>query len=667
VNILNPTANRTLRLPTKKWICLWPVVVLAWLGLTMAGPAQVPSLLTVRGIDRGTEYYGDTAAADAATEKVLQTMTADFLAGGQMLVTNRISYYETLYPNTNDDPYWGNYSFTSPVSGVPGTWVGIVATNQPGLPGLVPGFYYYNWTVRIAANAQLTNGGTGVTGAVWQDVAFIYKTPPAFQFAVFYNGTMEFSDCPTMTVNGPVFCNTNINVGSTSTATLTFNSFVAASGIITNPPAEGITQANWVQSHVVFSGTPSPGYGTGEPVIPLLGGLTNIDTTSTRLIINPPTNGESALSPIAAQRYYNKADMIIIITNALVPVSTNFVLVTNTNAVMLTNAVFITIKSSMFDTGNTYAVTNGVLGISNGINYTAEWANWVADGFTNWLSLTNTFYDQRQSAYLHVAQIDVGKLGQWIGYSNGIPTNTLLTGKWGNIFPFNGIIYIQDNRTTNATWQNCVRLVNGQNITNGLYSTGLTVATQNPLYIMGLYNCPGVNNVSSTNTIGCRPCSVICDALTILSPAWQTGGYDALSKSGPGSVFSVSRPASANDTVNTAIIAGNVPTTDTTVTGFSGGVQNLPRLLEDWSSSGLWLNTSMICLYTSAQATEQWQLPGDGGYYNAPVRHFSFDMNFLNINTLPPGTPVQTFPAVVPAIVERLDRLTPSPAADPSQ
>jgi hypothetical protein len=624
------------------------------LGLAISATAQIPSAQAVRAIDRGTEYNNSTAAADAATEKVFQAMSADFLQGGGNLLNSRIGYYESLYPNAGDDPYWANYTFTSPVGGAPGVWVGLIATNTPGPFAVSFGYSLFNLTYRIAANAQSNNSPTGLTAAVWQDMAFDYVTLPVFQFAMFYNGTMEFSDCPTMTVNGPVFCNSNINVGTP--ASLTFNYFVACAGYITNPPAGGIAQSGWT-GPITYNGTPSPGHGTGEPQIILPLGFNPTDPNAAREIINPPAIGESATNPIAAQRYYNKADMVIIITNAYVPSSTNLVLVTDSNSVRTTNAVFITIKSTMFDTGNTYAVTNGVLGVTNGINYTAEWANWVAAGFTNWLSLTNTFYDLRQNTYQHVVQIDVGKLGQWIGASNGIPTNTLLTGKWNNTTPFNGIIYIQDLRTTNATWQNCVRLVNGQNITNGLYQTGLTVATQNPLYIIGLYNCPFSTNVGSTNTIGCRPCSVVCDALTILSPAWQSGGYDAPAKSGPGT-GNTRNASNTGDTVNTAIIAGNVPTTDTTSTGFSGGVHNLPRLLENWAGDNLWLNTSMICLYTSAQATAQFQLPGN--YYAAPTRHFSFDQNFLNPLALPPGATFTTF-------VVRLDRLNPSPTADPSQ
>src|SRR5579863_1830985 len=153
---------------------------------------------------------------------------------------------------------------------------------------------------------------------------------------------------------------------------------------------------------------------------------------------------------------------------------------------------------------------------------------------------------------------------------------------------------------------------------------------------MGLYNCPGLTNVSATNTIGCRPCSVICDALTILSQNWQSGGtgtgYDSTNYSAASYTL---RPASANDTVNTAIMTGNVLTTDTSATGFSGGVHNLTRLLEDWGSSALWLNSSIICLYTSAQATAQFQMPTH--YYAAPTRHFSFDLNYQTSTGLPPG------------------------------
>jgi hypothetical protein len=598
--------------------------------------------------DRNNAWQSANAAAEAATEKVLSRMMVDFANGGETSLSNNLTTYRTgMLPTTNESTFWTNFLFSDGNGNNNATYVArtTTAANPPYvmLEQQYPGLSAFAATYRVLSNAQYTNNNYDITGSVQQDIQM--AEIPVFQFAIFYNTLLEFSDCATMTVNGRVHCNTNINVGCTSSATLTFNYFVDCTGYITNPGAMGVSQSSWVASHITYSGTPSPGYGTGEPVLTLPVGTNSTDPNSVRQIIYPPPAGESQTNPISSQRYYNKADMIITVTNAYVPSGTNMVLLNNTNSVLLTNAVFITIKSTMYDSSpSAYAVTNGMTGnITNGgivYNYTGESNAWVANGFTNWLSLTNTFFDQRQNAYQHVVQIDVSNLSKWIGNGTGNITNSLLTGKWGVSTPFNGNIYIQDYRTTNANWQNCVRLVNGQNITNGLYTYGLTVATQNPLYIMGLYNCPGTNNVSATNTIGCRPCSVVCDALTILSPAWQSGGYDALLKCGPSSVFSVSRPASANDTVNVAIMTGNVLTTGTSATEFSGGVHNLTRLLEDWSSSALWLNSSIICLYTSVQANQQFQAPGTGGYYNPPTRHFSFDLNFQNSTGLPPGTPL---------------------------
>ena len=70
---------------------------------------------------------------------------------------------------------------------------------------------------------------------------------------------------------------------------------------------------------------------------------------------------------------------------------------------------------------------------------------------------------------------------------------------------------------------------------------------------------------------------------------------------------------------------------------WSGGVHNLPRLLETWSGDTLTLNSSLVNLYNSVRANTQFQNPGV--YYRAPTRNFNFDQNFLTAAKLPPGTP----------------------------
>jgi hypothetical protein len=126
------------------------------------------------------------------------------------------------------------------------------------------------------------------------------------------------------------------------------------------------------------------------------------------------------------------------------------------------------------------------------------------------------------------------------------------------------------------------------------------------------------------------------DALTILSPRW----LDSMSWSN----YQTYRRAT-NTTVNAALVTGVVKSTGSGSTQFSGGVHNLPRLLEDWNSpvvNTLTLNTSIIGLFSSTKATGQFLNPGT--YYDPPSRQFSFDPNFYDPAKQPPGIPCALVP-----------------------
>jgi hypothetical protein len=156
---------------------------------------------------------------------------------------------------------------------------------------------------------------------------------------------------------------------------------------------------------------------------------------------------------------------------------------------------------------------------------------------------------------------------------------------------------------------------------------GLTVATALPLYVKGNFNAPDTTP-GLTNTANTLPASLVGDAITVLSGNWKDAyGNNALS----------ARPA-ANTTVNAAFLAGIVQPTNTTGTlHYSGGVENFPRLLENWSGYTFTYNGSMVVMYPSQFATNYWVQTGT--YYNAPTRSWAFDANFLNCNLLPPTTP----------------------------
>ena len=177
-----------------------------------------------------------------------------------------------------------------------------------------------------------------------------------------------------------------------------------------------------------------------------------------------------------------------------------------------------------------------------------------------------------------------------------------------------------------ARWPG-VRLVNGHTI----LPRGLTIATPNPLYVRGHYNISTNGSTSplpTTNTMMTRPASLVGDAITVLSTSWN----DANATNAIGS-----RLASPT-TVNAAFLAGIVQTTRSGEGSYSGGVENFPRFLENWSGRVFTYNGSMVVMYDSKQAIRKW--PKTGTVYNPPNRAWSFDQNFRDINKLPPGTPV---------------------------
>jgi len=207
------------------------------------------------------------------------------------------------------------------------------------------------------------------------------------------------------------------------------------------------------------------------------------------------------------------------------------------------------------------------------------------------ITTTNTMYDNREGKTISLTQIDIGNM---ISHSE---------------VPANGIIWVEDTRTSPE--ETAIRLTDGATLPAG----GLTVATPNPLYIWGNYNTPGD-----------VPASILSDALDILSSSWRDSN----------SSLDISHRVASSTTINTAIYTGNVPTTSES---YSGGLENLPRLLEDWSSATLTYKGAMICMFNSVYATGAWT----NADYNPPTRNWSFDTQFLTSSTLPPGTPsVQT-------------------------
>jgi hypothetical protein len=219
-------------------------------------------------------------------------------------------------------------------------------------------------------------------------------------------------------------------------------------------------------------------------------------------------------------------------------------------------------------------------------NWVDVTADMTAKGIITYAA--DKFYDGRELKNVDVTDLDVTKM-----YAEG----------YG---PQNGIIYFSDNITSSTEYPS-LRIKNGVEL-----DAALTIASANPVYTVGNFN--------STNK---KPASIMTDALTFLSSAWDDT---------KGALVKTSRPAVAT-TVNCSYLTGNKTTTSTV---YSGGFENLPRFLEDWTGKTMTWKGSAVCLWPATQATGFW----GGTYYTPPTRSWWYDMDLDNPANLPPGTPM---------------------------
>jgi hypothetical protein len=177
-------------------------------------------------------------------------------------------------------------------------------------------------------------------------------------------------------------------------------------------------------------------------------------------------------------------------------------------------------------------------------------------------------------------------------------------------------------------FRHALKLINGSNIVgNGI--TGLTVVTENPVYIQGDWNSTGGNfNGAHAAT------SVIADAVTLLSNNWT----DVVSFTQP---YNPNNRPRIDSWYRVAIISGKgaafvQPNGTATDFGTDGGAHNFLRYLE----SGATLN------YLGSIATFFYNRQAVGTYkccttvYGPPTRNYAFDVDFLTPALLPPNTPV---------------------------
>jgi hypothetical protein len=410
-----------------------------------------------------------------------------------------------------------------------------------------------------------------------------YDNP--WTYAVFYHDDLEFQPSSPMTITGPVHTNSSLYIG---TSNFTAQSTVAYAGEYVNGYSPNDSRNGGATSVPNFPANLPPSQ--ESPYLPFGWNLklTNADGSvnndSYHELIERPVVEPSA-DPLGEVRLYNQAGVKVLIDE------NNAVTVMNINGTICTNT----------SGGNDKKIYDAVV---------------------NALAMNRTMQDNREGKYVRTANFDVGKFAADIN-SGKLPTVTSGSG-------WNGVLYISDTTpngkavssnitgtgTIVSTTQRAIRLVNGAILPN----TGITIVSENPVYIQGDYNTGGSSPPSNSGTPTSptvsgytrKPSAVVADAINVLSSNWS----DAKSTS------DVTERIATSTTINTAMVSGNVPTVNDGTSSYSGGGENFIRLQEDWRSKNFTYYGSMVQLYKSAQATaplraagQLFKSPGSNRWY----------------------------------------------------
>jgi hypothetical protein len=492
------------------------------------------------------------------------------------------------------------YQAVANSSATPEPQLGQVSGNVSSVSPTTSATYNYIASADVTLNAPFGSSTQRQVVAKVRRVFSKQQLSP-WNFAIFYVDPLEIHPGPLFTVTGWVHTNSDLYTGHN---TLTF--------------ADKVTYgSDWFVSFMPGDAqhpeTPqAPNYPNSLPpardqaLQPFGLDSTSIFNTSDsnpnndsyHELIQPPVAGYS--DPLAGQRLWDQASVIIRINSD--------------------NSVSIGYP----DSTNNYAFQS----VSS--------SDWRYTMFNSAVSTNQTIQDNREGASMRIATLDLSLIESSDTSGNGVKY------KSSN---FNGIVYIYDASATSSARRG-IRLQNGTKIPFGPTSgmSGITVASNNPVYLQGDFNTGGTgstvpsNNSSNLNSDGTyinpsnppsssasgytrAPCSIIADAVNLLSNQWNDANSGTL-------------PAASATTFNTAIIAGIVPTAAVGGDGsYSGGAENFPRFLENWTNKTLTYYGSMVELYKSQQSIGEW---GKANVYVPPTREWYFDTNFRT--NPPPGS-----------------------------
>lgn len=472
-----------------------------------------------------------------------------------------------------------------------------------------------------------------MTGSVTAKVRRLFekKFDQPWTYAMFYIDDLELQPTTPLTITGPIHTNSSLYIG---TSNFTAGSFCEYGSDFVNGyspkdpryPGSGFTAPNFAKSDasLTLSDCPPSQVSAYLPFgwnLTLNSGTTNGNDDSYHEIVETPIT--SVTDPLKYVRYYSQPGYQVVI-NANVSANVNGSYTVTTVATPTSSNPTPTPAPAQ-NNATTKLVGNSGVGSSQTV-----------------FNQGRVLYDAREGGAVKVTDVDIANLVANLGSLPGWTGLLYLADKGAVVYKQDGTpkssptptpAAVTINGNPYTTTRRAFRLINAASIPVGV---GLTIVSENPVYIQGNYNTggtppsnsgtytsPTVNGYVQTGTTHKPPAAVVADAITVLSTLWNDSTSDGVL---------ASRVASANITINAALVSGNVPSNGT---NYSGGGENFIRLLEDWSSRTFCYYGSMVQLYSSNQAIRPWN--GDGTVYSSPqtTKWYYDDGTFSSVS--PPG------------------------------
>src|SRR5262245_57389325 len=552
---------------------------------------------------------GFAHSADRTTETESDRLRSEYLAEGAIEFGKR--ELQLAVANYTPIPTGGTASFdgiATPYTVEPAGFTGTSA-DAAGIQ-TISTHYHFESTGRFGRAAFRANRLVSI------------DQTPLFQFAVFYANDLEILPGPNMTIRGRVHTNADLYLGSNATLTLNTN-YVRAAGEIyrhrkddpgTSPGTVNVR--DWVQDP--FNPAEPAVYQSMYSRSQLLGlGVPNVSGYDSNFTgYNANGNGSFGdpgdwlpWAPGALEfwdppsGYMNGTGHTVLtgehgISELSLPGTASTAMYepapggTGGNFDLDPSGIYVPVPpgTGEFNQGYYHHQAGlSILTLPNGTFVARDGSgNDITASLSGVVSLRQ-MYDARQGGQVTLTEINVGALNA------------------SGHFPSNGLLYAARYGVGTGTQASGIRLTNGAELLGPL-----TVVSEDPLYVRGDYN-----------TTAKKPAAVIGDAVNLLSNNWNDTKT-------PGTL-----PVAAPTTFNVAMVSGNH---DSTVGGYNGGFENLPRFHENWTNKVCAITGSFVNAWLSQFATGAWVYGGD--HYTAPNRAWFYDTAFNNLSNLPPFTPM---------------------------